>query len=105
MNKTRNIIVATVAILAVTGLNGLQARENNRNDQALQTISNDGKVSKSDARKIMKAYLKEKKVAKKLRVGEVRKIRNTWKVKVTSNKITVLTGYVDDKTGEITFKR
>lgn len=108
MIRATKIITAAIVLLTATGVHNLQAKEteNTNENQLLQTISNDNKISKSDARKIMKEFLKSKKATKKLRIGKIDKLRNTWKVRVTSSsKIPVLTAYVDDKTGEITFKR
>ena len=100
--------ISVIAIaLTVMGVGSLQAKEaNSSNDkQQMQTTSTQASVSKSDAKKIIKKYLKSKKAYKKLRVGNIKKISGTWKVKLTANNIPVSTAYVNDKTGEITFKR
>ena len=105
MLKEISIIAIAVTVI---GAGSLQAKEtaNVNNNASFQTISYEDKISKYDAQKIMKEYLKSKKAYKKLRVGEISKVNDKWKVRVTSsNKIPVSTAYVDDKTGEITFKR
>jgi len=103
----KEISVMAIA-LTVMGASSLQAEEaNNINDnQQLMAINYEGQVSKSDARKIMKKYLKSKESYKKIRIGKIQKVNNKWKVILTSlTRIPVSKAYVNDKTGEITFKR
>ncbi|MBL4802754.1 MAG: hypothetical protein JKY45_12755 [Emcibacter sp.] len=103
----KEISIITIAV-TVMGVGTLQAREttNINSNQQLHSIKYEDKISKYDAKKIMKEYLKSHKSYKKLRVGTVKKINDKWKISVTSsNKIPVSTAYVDDKTGKITFKR
>jgi len=101
--------VISAAILAgMIGIAGARAGEpvSAEVNQVIKSVNADNKISKSEARKIIKEYLKSKDAFKKLKVGQVQKYRNNWKVDITSrNKIRVLAAYVDDKTGEITFKR
>lgn len=103
----KKISVIAIAV-TVMGVGSLQAKEaNSSNDsQQMLTASTQASISKSDAKKIIKDYLKSKKAYKKLRVGTIKKTSDTWKVKLTSsNNIPVSTVYVNDKTGKITFKR
>lgn len=105
MLKEISIIAIAVTVI---GVGSLQAKESGsiNHNQLLQAISYEDKISKYDAEKIMKEYLKSNKAYKKFRVGNISKTNNRWKVSVTlANKIPVSTAYVDDKTGKITFKR
>lgn len=100
--------ISVIAIaLTVMGVGSLQAKEaNSSNDSQQVQTSTQASISKSDAKKIIKKYLKSKKAYKKLRVGQIKKVSETWKIKLTSsNNIPVSTVYVNDKTGKITFKR
>jgi hypothetical protein len=93
------------AVLAVVGMSAVPVSAASM-DQSAQTVSAEKKISMSDAKKIVRNYLKSKKAYKKFRVGQVDKKDNQWKVKInSSNGIPVLMAHVDDKTGEITFKR
>ncbi len=101
-------VIAAAVLAGMLGISSVQAGEpvSAEVDQVIKSVNADNKVSKSEARKIIKEYLKSKDAFKKLKVGQVQKYRNNWKVDITSlNKIRVLAAYVDDKTGEITFKQ
>ncbi len=85
--------------------NEAKASVNNQSDK-VAAVQIDKKIKKADARKMMKEYLKSKDALKRLRIGEVEKVRDKWKVDILSiQRIRVLTSYIDAKTGEITFKR
>lgn len=74
--------------------------------QMIQSANSDDKVTRSEARKIIKAYLKSKEGHQQLRLGKITKLRDKWQIDITSlTKIKVLATYVNDKTGKITFKR
>ncbi|NOZ65776.1 MAG: hypothetical protein GXP00_04670 [Alphaproteobacteria bacterium] len=102
MLKKMSVITAVIAVVGMSSVPVLAASM----DQPAQTVSAEKKISMSDAKKLVRKYLKSKKAYRKLRVGQVDKKDNQWKVKInSSNGIPVLTAHVDDKTGEITFKR
>lgn len=100
-------IVAITAVLMAAGITTVQAEEGNsvNENQVIKAVQHEGNISRIDAKKIMRKYLKSNKSYKKLRVGAIKKTDNTWSVKLTSNRIPISTAYVNDKTGEITFKR
>ncbi|MCF6214734.1 MAG: hypothetical protein L3J58_01015 [Emcibacter sp.] len=100
--------IAIASFMMTGGYTAVQAYEPGSTNvsQSVQAINIDKKISKSDAKTIMKDYLKSKKAYKKLSVGDIIKQRDGWKVRITNNqKLTVATTYVNSKTGEITFKR
>lgn len=101
-------IIAVASLIMTSGYTAVQAYEPGSTNvyQSVQAINVEKNISKSDAKTIMKDYLKSRKGYKKLSVGDIIKQRDRWKVRITNNqKITVATTYVNSKTGEITFKR
>ena len=110
LDKLKTIGVSC-SIVLLTGFNAhaLGPKEKasvNAQSEKVVAVQIDKKLQKSDARKIMKDYLKSKDALKRLRIGDIEKVRDKWKVDILSvQRIRVLTSYVDAKTGEITFKR
>ncbi len=103
----KEISVIAVAITFI-GVSSLQAKEVGtvNTTQQIQAVNADGDISRSDAKKIVKAYLKSNKAYKKLKVGKVVKEQDNWKVLITTNRnARVLTSFINDKTGEITIKQ
>jgi len=101
-------LITMASLMMAGGFTAVQAQEVTAADenQVMQTENIDKKITRSDAKNIVKEYLKSKNKHKKLRVGKIRKVRDSWKVEVVAaNRIPVLTRYVNNKTGEITFKR
>ena len=105
---TKIKIIAIASIMMTTGYTAVQAYESGSTNanQTVQAVNAEKNISKSGAKKIMKDYLKSKKAHKKIRVGDIIKQRDAWKVRLTNyQNITVATTYVNNKAGEITFKR
>ncbi len=95
--------IAIAVILSVTGV--LTAHASANNDQSNQFATNEN-VSRSDARIIIRDYLKSKEKYKNLRIGQIHKVNDKWKVTLkASNGVNISKVFVDYKTGEITFKR
>ncbi len=101
----KEISVVAIALSAIS-VSGLQAQEPNSgtSNQVVNAVQHVASVTKSDAKKIMKKYLKSTRPDKRLRVGKIKKIDDAWEIIITSiRKYPVSTAYVNDKTGEITF--
>ena len=104
----RNLkVVAVSAFIVSASIAGVQAAPNNdvNYKDNVQAVSQDNSISKRDAKNIVKDYLKSKNVGKKYKVGKIKKKGDNWIISVTSNRVPVLTTYVDAKTGEITTKK
>ena len=101
-------ILTIAAVLAISGFSAMAATAADKAGitQSAATEYDSDKISKADARRITKEFLQSRDTYKKLKVGRVIKERGRWKVMIkTRNNAEILTSYIDDKTGEITFKQ
>jgi len=95
--------IAIAVILSATGV--ITAQADTHNNQVAE-FAEDNDISKYEAKKIVKDYLKTSEKYNKLSVGGIRKLRESWKIVLkTARGVKVSAVYVDNKTGEITFKR
>lgn len=96
----------SIAVAVVMSVSGAFITQASAQDDASSQLSQDQTLSKSDARNIVRDYLKSKKKYRGLTIGEVYKSNEKWRITLMrDNGVKVAKIYVDYKTGEITFKR
>lgn len=96
-----SIIIATSATFSPNAL----AKNSVGSPQEVASMELEKTISKDDARKIVKKYLKSKK-KRSQRAGKISQTEDHWKIQIlTRENFPVKTVLIDKRTGEISFKK